>query len=570
MAKKTYLDTEETQRRVLKGIQDLAGIVGKTLGPGGRPILLHQENRPPLSTKDGVTVARFYKARGDIENLVVDAAKEVCERTNRSCGDGTTTAIVLAAALVDAGQEWLSNNPGQSPQRLARDLKSVFDNEVLPRIKDLARPIKNLPLGEGKEVIRRVALVSANHDEQIAYAVSEAVGLVGEDGMVNSEEGTGAETKVVHEMGFPFDSGLEQLGSAAAASFVNRKDKGDCFIEGSYVALYDGEILDVNTIAPLLNKIVMEKDGEGHSLKCPVAIVAHGFSDQVLKMMAQNFRQGILTMIPIKSAANGQNLGRSQFLHDLAAYVGGVVHDSQGSPLQSASIGSLGFVESIKVGSHQTIMMGEPEQEKVETRIAELKAQMEGASEFDRSKIRYRVGRLTGGVATIYAGGATALEAKERYARVVDAVSAVRSAMDMGVVPGGGCTLLSISRALSRQEGAAEIFADALEKPFWQILDNAGMSDDVDPDDIGISAVLNKSPPFKVYNALTGEYVEWWDAGILDPAKVTITALENALSVAQLLMTLGGLIVEESNEDAEKIQSMQDGLMKAINQQAME
>lgn len=572
MAKKTYLDNQETQKRVRKGIADLADIVGKTLGPGGRPILLQQENRPPLSTKDGVTVARHFKARGDIEDIIADAAREVCERTNRSCGDGTTTAIVLASALVSEGQERLANRTDYSPQRLARELKSLYDDTIRPRIIEMSKAIKDLPASEAKEVIRQVALVSANHDVEIANAVAEAVEFVGEDGMINAEEGAGSGTKVSQESGFPFDSGLSDLGTAAGASFINRKDRSDCYVEGAYVALYDGEILDANTVVPLMNKVLSEIGSDGQQVKHPLVIFAHGYSDQVLRMMAQNFKQGILTVVPVKTSSNGQNLARSSFLHDVAAYVGGVVHDAQGSPLQSASIASLGFVESIKLSHGNGVLLGQPEQESVEQRIEELKAQMEGATEFDRSRIRYRVGRLTGGIATIYAGGATALEAKERYARVVDAISAVRSAMELGVVPGGGCTLMDVAESLEPAETEAEhIFSRALRSPFVQILDNAGM--DVFSCEHNIGPQETKEGdrvPFFVVNALTGETGDWWEMGILDPAKVTVTALENALSVAQLLMTLGGLIVEESTEESEKIKTMQNGLLKAIHNDAME
>lgn len=564
MAKKTYLDNAETKRRVLSGISDLAAIVGATLGPGGRTIMLAQGDKPPLSTKDGVTVARHYKAKGDVEDIVALAALEVCERTNKSCGDGTTTAIVLAHALVDAGQDWLSVNEGYSPQKLARELKKIYQDQIRPQIEKLARPIKGLPKAEAKEVVRRVALVSANHDEEIADAVANAVESVGEDGMINAEEGTGLETKTVEEEGFPFESGLYDIGTAAGASFINRKDKGDCFIERAYVLLYDGEILDVGTISPILNQVHAELDGNGNQLKTPIVVIAHGFSDPVLKMMSQNFRQGVLTVLPIKTPSNGQNLGRAEFLHDVAAYVNAKVYDAQGAPLPSATIAALGTIDSVKINQNEGILLGQPEQALVEERIRDLKTQMEGATEFDKSKLRYRIGRLTGGIATIYAGGATALEAKERYARVVDAVSAVRSAMELGVVPGGGATLLQVARNLEGDGGVGEIFADALRKPFERIVGNAGLEDQVDSEEVGDQG----QQKFIVYNALTGEKAEWWDGGIIDPAKVTITALENALSVAQLLMTLGGLIVEESSEGAENIRSMQEGLLKAMNKES--
>lgn len=563
MAKKTYLDSTETSKRILKGVTELADIVGKTLGPGGRPILLSQGDKPPLSTKDGVTVARHFIGAGDVERIVAEAAREVCERTNKTCGDGTTTAIVLASALLEAGQSVKS----VSPQALSRSLQKYYEKEIKPKILSKAKPIKNLPAEEAKKVIYKVALVSANHDEEIAKAVADAVEIVGEDGMINAEEGIGGETKVAHEQGFPFQIGLSDLGPSAGAAFINRKDRSDCFIEGSYIALYDGEILDVNTIYPLMEKVAMEVDEAGRQLRSPLIVMAHGFSDQVLRLMAQNFRQGAMTIVPVKTHSNGQNMARSLFLHDVASYVGGVVFDAQGLPIQSGAISQLGFVESAKIGRDETILLGEPDQEKIEVRINELKQQMEGSSEFDKSMIRYRIGRLTGGIATIYAGGKTALEAKERHARVVDAVSAVRSAQELGVIPGCGFVLAEIAARICEKktcyEAVESIFERALEVPFKRILENAGLPV---PNPIDWTEENGEG---MVPNAITGEAVHWYEGGILDPVKVTITALENALSVSQLLMTLGGLIVDESTEEVEKIKQMQQGLLSAINQDAI-
>lgn len=534
-----------------------------TLGPGGRPILLEVDNKPPLSTKDGVTVARHYRAEGDIERVVANAALEICERTVREAGDGTTTAIVLGAALVQAGQDFIAQNPGWSPQSLSRELKRIYQEQIHPQVIALSRPIKNLPVEEAKSAIRYVALVSANHDEEIADAVTQAVDYVGEDGMCVAEEGAGRETRVVHHEGFPFNSGLSDLGGGASSAFINRQDYGDCVVESSYVCLYDGDINDPTTIAPILEKVASELGEDGHPIRCPIVVFAHKFSDTVLTMLAKNFRRGTLTVVPVVTPRNGQASGKSLFLHDLAAYCGGKVFDPQGNPLPFAQIPQLGAAESVKIGRSESVMLGEPVQENVERRIEELKKQMDNTTEFDCDLIRYRIGRLTGGVATIYAGGATALEAKERHARVVDAISAVRSAMDMGVVPGGGCTLFSLAVSMMADTKKPQwIFAKALQRPFFQILENAGI-------EMGVTEIGQQQTGFYVYDALKREVVEWWSAGIMDPAKVTLSALENALSVAQLLMTLGGVIALEQNEETEKIKQMQEGVLKAIEGDAI-
>jgi len=564
---KTYLESEETKRRVQNAISNLADIVGKTLGPGGRAVLLDQgDEKPPLATKDGVTVSRFHRPVGDIERIVTDAAREVCERTNQSCGDGTTTAIILADALVTAGHDWLDQQPNiYSTQKLSRELRKAFNEKVKPEILSAARPIKDLPIKEAKEVIKYVALVSPNHDEEIADAVAEAVGYVGEDGMVHAEEGTGHETEVKKEDGFPFNSGLLDLGGGASAAFVNRQNYGDCFVEGSYVVLYDGDINDVNTIAPLMQKVASEIDERGNKIKQPLVVFAHSFSDQVLKMMAQNFKRGTLTIVPVVTKSTGQHQGRSAFLHDVAAYVGSIVFDAQGNPLQGAHIPMLGFIESLKLSRSEGILLGSPEQQSIEKRINELKMQQQGVSEFDKDLIRYRIGRLTGGVATIYAGGKTALEARERHSRVVDAISSVRSAMELGVVPGGGALLAKIGESFEKEPlGPIKIFSEALQEPISQILENAGITEQEWSGKLGYG-VGDKSN-FMVYDALDRKIVEWWSGGIMDPAKVTIAAVENALSVATLLMTLGGVIVENRSETEQQVKTMQEGLMQAVNE----
>jgi chaperonin GroEL len=566
---KTYLESEETRQRVQRAISDLADIVGKTLGPGGKAVLMEQgDDKPPLATKDGVTVSRFHRPEGDIERVVTDAAREVCERTNQSCGDGTTTAIVLADAFVHAGHAWMDQQPEQySSQKLSRELRKIFNERIKPDILSAARPIKSLPIKESKEIVRYVALVSSNNDNEIADSVAEAVGYVGEDGMIHAEEGTGQETEVRKEDGFPFNGGLSDLGGSASSAFVNRNDYGDCLIEGAYVALYDGEVNDVNVIAPVMERVASEVDGDGNRVRQPLVVFAHGFSDQVFKMMAQNFKRGTLTVVPVVTKSTGQHQGRSAFLWDVAAYVGTKVFDPQGNPIQSAPIPALGFVESLKYGQRESILLGSPDQETIEERIKQLKNQMEEASEFDKDLLRYRIGRLTGGVATIYAGGRTGLEAKERHARVIDAISSVRSAMEMGVVPGGGAFLSKLGECLEKEApGPVKIFAEALQEPMTQILNNAGVDEDKVIKKIGHP--VGDKTNFMVYDALERTIVEWWSAGIMDPAKVAITAIENALSVATLLMTLGGVIVENRSEAEQQVKTMQEGLMQAANEGA--
>ncbi len=575
----TFFDSPDFRKEVLKGIRDLAMITSQTLGPGGRAILLEQENGSVLATKDGVTVAKHFAANSAVQNLVSKAAIEASERTVHSCGDGTTTSMLLAFAIVEAGQLWLEKNPSYSPQRLARELKDTFQNSIRPMILGLSRPIRDLSFEEAKQAVWHVAMVSSNSDTEIADAVAEAVGLVGEDGMVQVEEGTGLETTVRHQEGFPVNSGLGDLGGSASAAFMNRKAYGDCVLSGAYVVLFDGEINEIETAIPLLERISKEVDEKGMAIRHPLVIVAHGFGDNVLRAFAQNFRQQSLSVVPFVTPRNGQAHGRQGFLHDLSAYTGGQVFEPQGNPLLNAMPSNIGFSEEVRIGVSQSVFMTSPDENAVTSRIAELKGQMEGSSEFDCDRLRYRIGQLTGGVATVFAGGSTAFEAKERRDRVVDAVSAVRSAIDQGVVPGGGAALLHVSRQLPTT-GFNQILSKALTRPFTQILLNSGVaSNEEEALFIGNQVGLEESsrtlpdgqteivenPRFFVYDALKREVTEFWASGIFDPAKVTITALQNALSVAQLLMTCGGAISRQPSEGESQIREMQKGLMQAMS-----
>ena len=577
MKTQTFLDGPEFRKAVLKGIRDLATITAQTLGPGGRAILLEQENGSVLATKDGVTVVKHFAANNPIERLVARAAREASERTVNACGDGTTTSIVLAHAIVEAGQEWLAKQPGYSPQKLAREMKEMLQNEIEPAVKALSRPIKNLPLDEARQAVWHVANVSANFDKQIADAVAEAVGIVGDDGMVQCEEGSGGETIVKHQKGFPSTTGLSDLGGAASVAFINRKNYSDCVLSGTYVACYDGDINDMESLVPLLEKVNAEVDEQGNTARRPLIIVAHGFSDSVLKFLATNFRQQRITAVPYLTMRNGQSHGRQGFLYDLAAYVGGKVFDPIENHLSNASPATIGFATEVKITRDEAVFMVEglheeaqvQQQAWIEARISDLKTQAEGASAFDQDRIRYRIGQLTGGVATIFAGGATAFEAKERRDRVVDAVSAVRSAMAEGVVPGGGSTLLQIARSLPNT-GSHQILRRALMRPFVQILLNAGVASN-EQEALVIGNQVGQSEDgtqFFVYDALKKEVVEFWASGIFDGGKTVINALQNALSVAQLLMTTGGAIAFVTSDGEDNAKAFQKALSAIQNGEA--
>jgi chaperonin GroEL len=573
MNRSAFIDKEIVNAKVLDGITKLADTVAQTLGPSGRTILIEQDIGKVLITKDGVTVGDHFESSDPIENVVAIAAREACQRTAKQAGDGTTTSIVLAGALVKAGQKFLLDNPHYSPQRLARDLTREFETVLKPSILSSALSLRGLSAEEARQSVLYVATVSANHDNELAAAVAEGVDYVGEDGMVIAEEGAGLQTTVEKRAGYPIMAGLNDLGGAASAAFVNRNAYSDCVLEGAYVAAYDGEVNDPDVLLPLLQRVASEVGSDGHPHRHPIVVFAHGFSTTVLKFMARNFKGDAIHCVPFVTPRNGQQSGKQAFLYDLSAYVGGTVFDPQANFLQQAVPSQLGFAEKIKISQHDTVILAEPEVENVEQRIAELKDQMESASEFDCDRIRYRIGQLTGGVATIYAGGATSGVAKERHARVVDAISAVRSAMLMGVVPGGGALLahMAVQYSSLDPKDPRSVFAKALRTPFVQILINAGhvMSDEEAQRTLDNLGPTEDQSKFIVFDALNDRFVDWYEAGILDPAKVTLSALENALSVAQLLMTLGGVMVGVVSDGERSALAMQEAMAKSLQSEGM-
>jgi chaperonin GroEL len=468
----------------------------------------------------------------------------VCERSAKNAGDGTTTAIVLAGALVKAGQ-----TAGASPQAFSREIKKAYVEKVKPVLESLAKPIRGLPEKEAFEAVRKVALVSANHDHGIAQVVAEAARAVGEDGVIEVEEGAGSDVRWVAREGYAVSGGLQSLGGSAGPSFVNRQATNDCALDNVFVILYDGELSKFNDLLPFLELIVSAEN------KPSALIFAHQFGDEVLKTLAQNFRRGSVNAIPMKTPRGGH--GQSEVLRDLAAYVGGKVFDSQGLQLKDATLETAGFVQSVRIDQNETRLIGKPLVKTLDARITELKARLaDSKTEFDQGLLRFRIGRMTSGVATVYAGGATALEAMERRDRAVDAVSAVRCALDGGVVPGGGCALLHASAALENH-GAEFSLKQALSAPFYRILKNAEVAKEP-------IVAWDDEQRFLVYDALDCKLVEWWESGIMDPLKVVTGAVENAISVAHILLTLRGAVSEILGVEENQMKALQSGLQKVM------
>lgn len=510
----------DLQRRVIQSLNLLSRIVGNTLGPGGRPILLERDGLPPLVTKDGVTVAKSVNAYDAIDNIVIECVKEVADRTGKQAGDGTTTSVVLSDALVRFGTDWLSRNPSVSPQKFLRDLIRDYNEKIKPEIEALSVPVNS------EETIRHVALMSANGDEAVADAVVKAIRTSGEDGAILLEESSGKETESVVQEGFAIPKGMDFLGSVGSV-FVNNEKDMECVLDRPIIVTFNGTLRDANQVIGIIQQNM--NSGDVRSM----VFVAHDFSDEVRSMFALNFKQGAIKIVPVITPRDGTPMGKELVLEDLAAYTNAKVFDP--TTLKDAKLPDLGDCDRFRMSRWQTVFVGEPDQKRLAERIQNIKAQLEKvAGDIDAEIYRERIARLTGGVTTIYVGGLSDLEVRETKARVEDAVCAVRSALKQGVVPGGATTLLRLS-----QLDIHSVLIDALKVPIQRLLDNAGLQDGA------ITAICHEilGADNRVYNVLTHEFVDPWENGILDPAKVIDTAIGNALSVAGTLVTLGGVVV---------------------------
>lgn len=511
----------ELQRKVLNSLNLLSKIVGNTLGPNGRPILIERDGLSAIVTKDGVSVTREINLHDAIDNTIVECVKEVAERTGRQAGDGTTTSIILAEAIVRAGSEWLSKNPSLSPQKFIRDLTSEFNNTIKPFLAGTSVSINS------NETMRHVALMSANGDDVVADAVVQAILTSGEDGAILLEESSGKDTRSAVQEGFALPKGLDFLGSLASV-FVNNEKDLECVIDRPLIVLFNGTLRDVNVVADIVQKNMNNQNDIR-----PMVFVAHDFTDDVRSLFAINFKQGSIKIVPVITPRDGTPMGKELIMQDLAAYTNGKVFDP--SNVKTLKLEDLGDCDKFSMSRWQTVFIGEPDQDAVASRIEAIKSQIELVhGDIDAEIYRERIARLTGGVTTIYVGGLSDLEVRETKARVEDAICAVRSALKQGVVPGGATTMLKIS-----QLNIHPVLREALREPIRRLLDNAGLQEGA------ITAICSEvlNGEGKVYNVLTHELVDPWQEGIIDPTKVIETAIANALSVAGTLVTLGGVVV---------------------------
>ena len=536
-AKDITADRVKIREIVSDTMQKMANIVGSTLGPGGRNVILERDGMSPLVTKDGVTVAKTLGAANAEANIIIESAKEICLRTAKQAGDGTTTAIVLASALTKHGLDFLDSNPKYNPQRIVNELNDLYTSVIVPFLKQHARSVK-----ERHELIN-VATISANGDTVIAAAAVDAVIAAGEDGQVLIEEADDSGIRVETVDGCIVTSGLKDLGSVGIA-FINDRASQQAKMDNGIVFLYDGTMNDLKVPAAIQQALeCKEMFGK------PVLVFAHGFADVVLERFAKTSKGGYM-VVPVKTPLGGVANSRSMFLYDMAAYTDSDVVDpaSIDNYVKDENLeNTFGLFTSAKVNMFETFITSEVDHAKIEVRIAELKSIMLVApSDRERMFAKAAISKLTGGVSTIWVGGGSELEAREKKARVEDAVEAVRSAIAEGIIPGGCGVHLVLSDIISRHPNHVkswDIMVKALKAPFEMLLSNCG-EDFIDIWNALESHVINRqSPPKFIFDANAHRIVDPELAGIIEPAKVCRVSLGNALSVASLLITLGGIVV---------------------------
>lgn len=542
-AKSLISDKTEIKHIVQNSLAQMAGIVSTTLGPGGRTVLIERDNLAPLATKDGVTVAKSLGVKDAEASIIMEAAKEICLRTAKDAGDGTTTAIVLANALVQHASNFLEANPKYNPQRMINELNKLYETVICPFLKLHAKPVKT------RDELIHVATISANGDSTIATAAVDAVMSAGEDGQVLVEEADDSSIRVESMEGCIATTGLKDLGPIGL-SFINDRSNQQAKMDEGLTFLFDGSLNDLKVPAAIQQAV------EGTSLYGkPIIVFAHNFSDVVLDKFAKTTKGGY-TVVPVKTPMGGVANSRAMFLHDMSAYTSATVFDPASLDEAINEGLTFGSFKTAKVNLYETFITAEPDSDRLEARIAELKSIAQIApNDRERMFAKAAISKLTGGVSTIWVGGGSELEAREKKARVEDAVEAVRSAIAEGILPGGCGVQLVLADIINRHPDRLpswSIMERALQDPFKILLSNCG-EDYIDIwNALGQHIVDRDSPPTRIFDANSHEIVDPLEKGIIEPSKVCRVSIGNALSVASILSTLGGLVVSPRNAELEQ------------------
>ncbi len=528
MAAKDVRFGEHVRNKMANGVNILANAVKVTLGPKGRNVVLERSFGAPTITKDGVSVAKEIELKDKFENMGAQMVKEVASKTSDVAGDGTTTATVLAQSIVAEGMKYVA--AGMNPM----DLKRGIDKAVIAVVEELKKISK--PCSTSKE-IAQVGSISANADESIGKTIAEAMDKVGKEGVITVEDGKGLENELDLVEGMQFDRGY------ISPYFINNPDKQVAVLEDPYILLHDKKVSNIRDLLPLLEQVA--KSGK------PLVIVAEDVDGEALATLVVNNIRGILKTVAVKAPGFGDR--RKAMLEDIAILTGGtVIAEELGLKLENASLKDLGRAKRVEVAKEDTtIIDGAGEKAAIEARVKNVRKQIEDAtSDYDKEKLQERVAKLAGGVAVVKVGAATEVEMKEKKARVEDALHATRAAVEEGIVPGGGVAYLRARSGLKNvkgdnpdQDAGIKIVMRALEEPMRQIVANAGDEP---------SVVLNKVVEGKGnygFNAQTGQYGDLVEMGVVDPTKVARFALQNAASVASLMLTTDAMVAELPKDD---------------------
>jgi chaperonin GroEL len=523
MAAKQVLFSDDARHKMVRGVNILANAVKVTLGPKGRNVVLERSFGAPTVTKDGVSVAKEIELKDKFENMGAQMVKEVASKTSDAAGDGTTTATVLAQSIVTEGMKYVA--AGMNPM----DLKRGIDKAVIAAVEELKKLSK--PTTTNKE-IAQVGAISANSDQSIGDIIAKAMDKVGKEGVITVEDGKSLENELDIVEGMQFDRGY------LSPYFINNAEKQICVLENPYVLLHDKKISSIRDLLPILEQVA--KAGR------PLLIIAEEVEGEALATLVVNSIRGILKTCAVKAPGFGDR--RKAMLEDIAILTGGtVIAEETGMTLEKATLNDLGQAKRIEVAKENTtIIDGAGDPKAIEARVKAIRAQIEEAtSDYDREKLQERVAKLAGGVAVIKVGAATEVEMKEKKARVEDALHATRAAVEEGIVAGGGVALIRAKQAIAKlkgenadQDAGIKIVLRAMEEPLRMIVANSGYEP---------SVVVNKVAEGKGnygFNAQTGEYGDLVSMGVLDPTKVTRTALQNAASVAGLMLTTDAMVAE--------------------------